>query len=415
MPLSKTDSQLNILHLVNLDTIGGVEELFYHFLEDAPPHNHHLLVTGNLPHPYFREKIKNSTRTYSCEKFIGRFKIPKLLSSFRYQKKMHYIKKTKPDVIVLWNRFEDISNLKENLPSHCSIVYYEHGASWIEKKETKLADFFSHLTCIIANSYAAKKLLEQKWGPKIPITVVENPLRPDIVKQVLPKKLEADQNSTIHIGYIGRLIPLKGVPLLLHAIKLLIDRSVKVSLSIAGSGECLDELKKEADTLKIQDSIQFLGSIKDVSHFYDSIDLLVVPSIREPLGLVALEASLRGCPVIASLVDGLPEVVLNEKTGLCLSPTLSIDRYPEFGGRLEKLPDLVYDPISGSIKKPQMLDPQVIADSIQHLIENPQKYESFSKEAIEFAENRACFAKYRDLLMQNFSMSIHKQVEELRI
>jgi glycosyltransferase involved in cell wall biosynthesis len=382
----------SFLHLLNLDTVGGVEELFIHFLaysSNLSASRHHLLVTGKKPHPFFAGRIKSLTTTCTLEKFAYGFKIPLAL---RPLQRKRAVSKSKPNVVVLWNRFEELSHFP-----NAHIVYYEHGASWIEPQNKDSKAFFNRIDQILVNSYAAKRVLELKWGVTSPITIIENPLKPTLAPASNCKKIP--DSRSLRLGYIGRLIPLKGVATLVHAIKTLRDRRVDAKLLIAGHGSEQPNLEKEAKKLGIEKHIQFLGCIQDVSAFYDKIDLLVVPSIREPLGLVAQEAALRGCPVIASAVDGLPEVVQHEKTGFTIAPSLSLDGYKALGASVERLPDLVYDPVNDALATPKCLDPADIASAAIAIFENPALYQSMSSAAIAFAKSRPTFRSYSEELL----------------
>lgn len=375
---------MDYLHVLNLDTVGGVEELFIHFLVNAKklsPVKQHLLVTSNKPHPFFQAPIKNADSS-GLEKYLGPIKVPGFM---RNATRRRYLKKVKPDATILWNRMEEYT-----WPGR--VIYYEHGASWIADRSKSKRSFFQSVDAILANSHAAKRILELKWDVKLPIRIVENPLKPTITPSPAPKQAKRE----LTLGYIGRLIPLKGVSLLLHALTHL--RQEPVTLKIAGDGPEKEALLKEAKRLNVP--VTFYGAIKDVSAFYDSIDVLIVPSIREPLGLVAQEAALRGCPVIAANVDGLPEVVKHNTTGFCLDPELDIASYPLFGGQLQNLPDLVYNPATDALTAPKLLNPENIASHISKLLYNPELYEFFSQSAIAFAMQRPNFTQYTQNLLE---------------
>lgn len=380
----------SLLHLLNLDAVGGVEELFTHFLEASENYDHHILVTGKKPHPFFQKRLAKYKNSLTLEKYFCGIKIPPLL---REERRKKAILSSNAKSIILWNRLESPDELKKMAPSS-QIVYYEHGASWIESKNSPCRAYLKSMDKIIANSHAAKRLLELKWGIESPIVVLENPLKSDIPTAKEAKKFPTTR--PLHLGYIGRLIPLKGISLLLHAIRGL---PFPVTLSIAGDGDEKEHLQQEAKRLQIDSFVHFIGCIQDVHQFYSKIDILIVPSIREPLGLVAQEAALCGCPVIASLVDGLPEVVINDKTGYLIPPTLPIEQYSEFGGKSKKLPDTVYDPISDTLAQPRIVSPAAIANSIKKLANDPDTYEKLSRQALEFAQKRPNIIQYTKTLL----------------
>lgn len=381
-----------VLHLVNLDTIGGVEELFAHFLDHATPYKikHHVLVTGGKIHPHFSDSLKKNAASITYEKYFLSCKVPHFLRTFL--KKRAFGKNISH--ILLWNRFDDLKDLKKD----AKVIYYEHGASWMHDKSCSPPPFFKSVDSILANSTAAKEIILQKWQPKVPIAIVENPIRPDLA---FARTHRSSFHTPFRLGFIGRLIPLKGVPLLLHALKLLVDNGHKVELQIAGMGQEKMSLQAQAHTLGIEKHIQFLGAVQNVAAFYDSIDLLVMPSIREPLGLVALEASSRACPVIASYIDGLAEAVQDGKNGISLCPTRPVEEYVDFGGKLAGLPDLVFDPKQKSLQKPKIVSPEDIAKAIALLIDNPTRYVELSHNALDFAKKYPNFTTYTDELISH--------------
>lgn len=378
---------MTVLHVVNLDTIGGVEELFVHYLKsfDSSDSNA-LLVTGKSIHPQFKKIIEKKTKAVIFEKRCFGMYLPKWLrvplTSFLLQR-IDYKK------VVLWNRLESKEKIEKLFPGK-EIIYYEHGASWIHKKEQNTSDFFSKIAQIIANSHAAKELLKQKWGISQKITIVENPLRPDV--QCTHERTQI--RNPYKIGYIGRLIPLKGVFLIVEAISLLKKQGIPCELAIAGDGSDREALIKRINQLGLGKEITMLGPISDVASFYDSIDLLVVPSIREPLGLVALEAQARGCPVVASLVDGLAEAVYDAKSPALIVPTLPCSDYSQFGGEVKKMPDLVYDPLNAVLVPPKLIDPKLLADTIRTVLSDVSQYSQMSRQSIAFCSKRKNFDSY---------------------
>ncbi len=380
---------MTILHVINLDTIGGVEELFIHFLNTSHQ-QHALFITGSQIHEKFADVVKSKARYVLYEKYFMRCTIPKplrrLIAGWRLRRKQF-------SQVVLWNRIEPLEKL-QTLFGSSPITYYEHGASWIEKKESSLLSFFQKMNTLIANSYAAKAILQLKWGVTQPITVLDNPLRPDILAREGHKCI----SLPVRLGYIGRLIPLKSPLVLIDTAAILKQMNIPFTLTIAGTGEEKPSLLKRIEALGLSDVCALLGTINDVSSFYDSIDILIIPSIREPLGLVALEAGARGVPVIASRVDGLCEAVKDQETGILLPPTVDMTELYS-----KKLPDQVYDAATHTLIKPKLLAPKAIATAIKTLIDDTALYQKMSQNGILRTKQRANFTQYTqalDLILQ---------------
>jgi glycosyltransferase involved in cell wall biosynthesis len=70
----------------------------------------------------------------------------------------------------------------------------------------------------------------------------------------------------------------------------------------------------------VEDNIIFLGTRYDIPNLLNIMNIFVLPSLREGLPIVIIEALAAGCPVIATNVDGIPEIISNKKNGLLVSP-----------------------------------------------------------------------------------------------
>lgn len=355
--------------------MGGVENLFSGFIQATPQLSHNLICTGKYPHPAFQEAL-HYCKTTCIEKSPLRRFIPKALR--KYQRTSYLAKLHNPQLL-FWNRIEETQ-----VPY--SAIYYEHGAAWMGSVTGQKQLFLESCDHHLAVSYAAKRMLQLRWGLKKDITIIPNPLRPDIPIKTAPKALSI--TDPIRLGFIGRLVPLKGVSLLFHALQLVQKAGVKATLCIAGEGPEKRSLQALAARLHLDSTISFKGHIQSITEWYDSIDILLVPSIREPLGLIALESQARGVPVIAAAVDGLFEVT---QQGIQIEPSLPISAYTNLGGTLKNIPEVVYNPCKDALTHPLLLDPQTIANAILTLQEN---YNCYSNNALLANKKNNTFIKY---------------------
>lgn len=115
---------------------------------------------------------------------------------------------------------------------------------------------------------------------------------------------------------VGRLIPIKGHLVLLRALAQARARVRGVTLDVAGRGPLEPALKSYARELGLAEAVRFLGFVSPVQRAIEDAAIVVVPSLGEGFGMVALEAMERARPVIASAVGGLPEIVADGETGL---------------------------------------------------------------------------------------------------
>jgi D-inositol-3-phosphate glycosyltransferase len=122
------------------------------------------------------------------------------------------------------------------------------------------------------------------------------------------------------ILFVGRIDPLKGIDNLIEALPYLWNIQ-GLRLLVIGGGEHsqheIEQLRKLACNLKIQDSVAFLDLVKheQLPYFYNAADVCVVPSYYESFGLVALESLACGTPVVATDVGDFKSIIREGETG----------------------------------------------------------------------------------------------------
>jgi glycosyltransferase involved in cell wall biosynthesis len=164
----------------------------------------------------------------------------------------------------------------------------------------------------IAGSAGAAKVWREK-GYTGPLAVIPQfGVDPDIF---VPRSGERDPARGFLIGYVGRLVPEKGVDLLLEAV---VGLPGVWRLAIVGSGPELNRLELLARRLELADRISFEGEISSLRMpvFYRELDALVVPSRSRPnwveqFGRILIEAMACGVPVVGSDCGEIPNVVGN--------------------------------------------------------------------------------------------------------
>jgi glycosyltransferase involved in cell wall biosynthesis len=119
---------------------------------------------------------------------------------------------------------------------------------------------------------------------------------------------------------VGRLIPIKGHIVLLRAFAEARREVPALRLDIAGRGPLEPALRAVAKELGVEDAVRFLGYVAPVQRAIEEAAVVVVPSMGEGFGMVALEAMERARPVIAAEIGGLGELVEDGVTGLLVPP-----------------------------------------------------------------------------------------------
>lgn len=132
--------------------------------------------------------------------------------------------------------------------------------------------------------------------------------------------------SNLVVGMVGRFDPSKGHETFLEAASKVTDIVKGVTFLVVGSWileferSRVDILRHFAENLGLQDKVVFTGFAADVKQYYHLMDIVVVPSLEEPFGLVTLEAMACGRPVIGTNSGGTPEIIKDEVTGILVPP-----------------------------------------------------------------------------------------------
>jgi len=129
------------------------------------------------------------------------------------------------------------------------------------------------------------------------------------------------QDDEKMILFVGRLTYQKGIEYLIRAMPKILERH-NAKLVIAGSGDMRDYLEDLCYQLGVRHKVVFLGFVNGdtLKKLYKSADVVVIPSVYEPFGIVALEAMAAGTPVVVSSVGGLMEIIKHEVNGIWVYP-----------------------------------------------------------------------------------------------
>ena len=171
---------------------------------------------------------------------------------------------------------------------------------------------FAYADCIITVSgYTRKILIEKHEVPAQKIDVVHNGC--DTHDPCLYPKALAElraQGKKI-ILYHGRITIQKGVDYFIEAARKVIDVDPSVVFVISGKGDMTAQIMHKVGQLGLSPHVIFAGALwyEERDQMYQSVDLVVMPSVSEPFGLVPLEAIQHGTPSLISKQSGVSEVV----------------------------------------------------------------------------------------------------------
>ena len=247
---------------------------------------------------------------------ISNYPFPKFWTK-QFRSVLKQVKNRDPDIIQTHTRFflsTFIGGICAKLRKK-KRVHIEHGSGlvkgliWRKSLFANIYDYtfgklcFSGADQIVAISQGNIPFI--KKFSKTPIEVIYRGLDFPEIKR---KKQNSD---SISLGFIGRLVNLKGVDVLISAFADLIDDYPDIHLQIIGDGVERQNLEKQVQSLNIQDKVSLLGyQDKNTlqNQILPSLDIFVNPSLQEGLPTTVIEALLAKCIVVATDVWGTKEI-----------------------------------------------------------------------------------------------------------
>jgi glycosyltransferase involved in cell wall biosynthesis len=133
------------------------------------------------------------------------------------------------------------------------------------------------------------------------------------------KELNLD-SSHLLLGSVGRLSNQKDPITMIKAFCIVIKSFPNAHLTLVGDGELRDEILIKIDQLQLNGKVHLTGNKNDPWKIYHSLDLFIMSSIYEGLGRSITEALSCGVPVVCTSVEGVPEIVRDDETGILVPP-----------------------------------------------------------------------------------------------
>ena len=202
---------------------------------------------------------------------------------------------------------------------------------------------------------------------------------------------KVQDKEPIRILTVGRLVEKKGHEYAIKAIAEVVKRYRNIEYIIAGDGSSRSKLENLVVTLEIENYVKFLGAVDqdEVLKLYERSHIFLLSSVTasdgdsEGLPVVLLEAQAVGLPIISSLHGGIPEGVLDSKSGF-LVPEKDVD---------------------------------ALADKIEYLIEHPELWPDMGRYGRKFVEERYDIQKLNQRLVKIYKALLTNDtstLEELR-
>ncbi len=190
------------------------------------------------------------------------------------------------------------------------------GPTWHKEILYRLTDMLSDRTTVICRA-AFDRLIKVGAVPARTLSVVENfvdtrRFSPDIERRYKARQALGLRDEFVWLA-VGRLVVQKDYPTLLRAVHRLGNKKIKVL--IAGGGPLAPWLREMTTALKLDASVQFLGTGHDMLDLYNAADAFVMSSWFEGLSVALLEAASMELPAVVTNVGGNTEIVQPGSSG----------------------------------------------------------------------------------------------------
>ena len=317
--------RLRIAHIIYRLDFGGMENGLVNLLNRLPPDRFSHVIICLTMATQFRDRIRREDiDIVECHKPEGNHPAT-------YWKILQELRRRRPDIVHTRNLgaldlawIAAIAGVRRRIHS-------EHG--WSPEDPRGLSGKHRVLrrlcnpavTDYIAVSHdIARWLIDVIGIPSSKVSVIHNGVDTDRFRAVQPARGAVEEAEVgpkkIVFGTVGRQEPIKGLNVLLEAVRNLLERAPEKRMAckvvLAGDGPSRAELQKLRVDYGLEDVVEFPGAVDDVPSLLHAFSFFVQPSLNEGISNTVLEAMASGVPVIATDVGGNPELITDGVDGL---------------------------------------------------------------------------------------------------
>ncbi|OUR85153.1 hypothetical protein A9Q75_00180 [Colwellia psychrerythraea] len=311
--MAKSSNSPYVVHLIPSLEVGGMERLVSDLAIGRTTGKTSILCLNTLG--ALGEQIENDIS-------IEVLSIPKnlLIATFLVYKRL---KKLKPDVIHCHNlQAHFFGGICAKLLPKTQVVLTKHGQHIPTSGLTTRINYFTLQKSRIIGVSADITQIMQQWiaKNKSPIEYIANGVSLTAFKEQIPKELAKEKlgisQSTFCVGIVARLSEPKDHLLLIDAIAALSKTFPDIKLIIVGGGPLQNKIENYIKANHLEKVVTMLGERKDIANILNALDVFALTSSSEGIPMTILEAMAANLPVVATNVGGIPQVVINNETGI---------------------------------------------------------------------------------------------------
>lgn len=331
----------NILHIIGGGEIGGAEQHVLTLLKGLDQTRFSPRLVCLVPGPFaaLAQENKIPAETLPMRFPLDLSPLPRLVRLLR-QKNIHLVHTHGSRANLLGRLAAKQSRIPCLSTVHSSLAH-DYLSPWSARTALALDRLTLPLTAeiITVSEYLAQEVALRYGRQPVTIYNGQAPLTfpdPASARSRFRSRWGIPAEALL-LGTIGRLHPAKGQTYFIQAAAQLLPAYPNLHLLLIGDGPLRPELELELKRSSLPYTLT--GYLPQAYQALPSMDLFVLPSVSEGLGLVLLEAMQAGVPIAASAVGGIPEILRNGKDGLLVAPGNATD-LSEACSKLLAHPDL---------------------------------------------------------------------------
>lgn len=383
------DKKLKILYVITKSNWGGAQRYVFDLATSLPKTKFDVVValggTGELG----QKLIEVGIRVVQIQRLRRDIGVIDDIATFFELIKIFI--REKPAIIHLnSSKAGGLGGLAGRITGVRKIVFTAHG--WAFNEERNVVSKFlircaSWLTVTLSHTTIAvsdydRNQAERMLFLKHKIVRIHNGVRKikfpakNTAREALLLERAASLGKTLWIGTIAELHNNKGLSYAIKAVKKLKEKTgiEKFVYVIIGEGEERGALEKLIKETNLRNEIFLVGKKEEASSLLHAFDIFILPSIKEGLPYVILEAGVAKLPVIASAVGGIPEIIQDMKSGILVKPKHGDE----------------------------------IALALEFLLANPQKRTEFGEKLKEYVANNFSLEKMTDEVSRFYELNDNK-------
>jgi glycosyltransferase involved in cell wall biosynthesis len=326
---------MNILYLTNHLNVGGITSYVFTLAKGMKERGHNIYIAssgGELLPKFKQEGIIYVPLPIKTKSELS----PKILISM--YKLSHTLKRYRIEIIHSNSRTTQV--LAEVLAKYKDFLHVATCHGFFKRRISRRI-FGTWGKKVIAVSQPVKEHLIKDFGvPEGNIALIYNGIEAARFKNQEPN-FRSEMKKSLGladypvVGILGRLSDVKGHSYLIEAMQKVLDKTPQARLVIVGEGKMKKKLVSLSRRLGVEKSILFIPSVKETGDILSIMDVFVMPSLKEGLGLALMEAMAAGLAVVGSDVGGIKDLVRHGINGLLVKPADACDLACAISGLLE--------------------------------------------------------------------------------